>query len=236
MSGRNHSGSLAKAMMNVSRYRASGITHSSGTEAMSVVMWKVTPSIRLDGTKAYPTQRRRSNPDGDGPVESGAAFGRAGGGRSGLFAATAQNVTSTNSSANPPVQSQACWISVSCGSIRTGYASSEIRLPALLAAYRKYGSLADSCPVKVNHFCSSGALVETTRNGRPIDTLSSSSTPKIGYDSPVGASEGKTATGEWSGASTLMPRSQTRAVPRTTRCNRVCGRAASRDVTVCEYR
>ena len=39
-------------MMKVTRYSASGPTHSSGILAMSVVMWNVTPSIRLLGTNA----------------------------------------------------------------------------------------------------------------------------------------------------------------------------------------
>ena len=47
---RNQFGVLANAMMKVSKYSASGTTHNSGIEAMSVVMWNVTPSIRLDGT------------------------------------------------------------------------------------------------------------------------------------------------------------------------------------------
>ncbi|MDQ3922305.1 MAG: hypothetical protein M3248_08215, partial [Actinomycetota bacterium] len=36
------------------RYRESGITHKRGTGVMSVVMKAVTPSIKLEGTKASP--------------------------------------------------------------------------------------------------------------------------------------------------------------------------------------
>src|SRR5262245_7485228 len=52
--------------------------------------------------------------------------------------------------------------------------------PRLLAAYRKYGSLAAGCPVVANHFCSSGALVATTKNGMPTTTASSASVAGIG--------------------------------------------------------
>ena len=52
-------GRRAKARMKVSRYRISGTTHSSGAEAMSVVMWVVTPSSSEDGTNANAVQRRR---------------------------------------------------------------------------------------------------------------------------------------------------------------------------------
>src|SRR5215510_11740681 len=45
-------------------------------------------------------------------------------------------------------------------------------LPRLLAAYRKYGSPAARWPVAVNHFWSSGALVETTKKGSPTATVS----------------------------------------------------------------
>src|SRR4051794_7097348 len=52
MTMRNQSGTRPNATMNVTRYSASGITHISGMLVMSVDMWKVTPSMRLDGTNA----------------------------------------------------------------------------------------------------------------------------------------------------------------------------------------
>src|SRR6516162_3127070 len=55
ITSRNQFGTRPKAMMKVTRDSASGNTHNSGTDAMSVVMWKVTPSIRLDGTNASAT-------------------------------------------------------------------------------------------------------------------------------------------------------------------------------------
>src|SRR5688500_8894560 len=50
---RNHGGtSVLNEMMNVTRYRASGMTHRSGMLAMSVDMWNVTASMKLLGTNA----------------------------------------------------------------------------------------------------------------------------------------------------------------------------------------
>src|SRR5918994_1706878 len=81
ITGRNQLGVRPKAMMNVSRYSASGITHNSGTDAMSVVMWKVTPSIRLDGTNASPSQRSFRRVGGAvGSATAGSPGGAAGAG------------------------------------------------------------------------------------------------------------------------------------------------------------
>src|SRR5262249_46501446 len=52
-------GSGGKATINVNRYNANGMIQKSGTEAMSVTMYVVTPSIKLDGTKASASQRNR---------------------------------------------------------------------------------------------------------------------------------------------------------------------------------
>ena len=49
----------AKAMMNVSRYSASGTTHSSGMDATSVEMNVVTLIISVEGMAASPSQRSR---------------------------------------------------------------------------------------------------------------------------------------------------------------------------------
>ena len=45
--------------MNVNKYSDRGITHNRGTEAMSVEIKLVTPSIKLDGTNASNSQRTR---------------------------------------------------------------------------------------------------------------------------------------------------------------------------------
>src|SRR5690242_5948864 len=47
------------ATTNVTRYSESGMTHNSGTVAMSVERYVVTASIRLDGAKASATHRAR---------------------------------------------------------------------------------------------------------------------------------------------------------------------------------
>src|SRR5918912_3505307 len=46
-------------MTKENRYRLSGITHSSGTGVISVVTKEVTPSIKLEGTKASPIHLKR---------------------------------------------------------------------------------------------------------------------------------------------------------------------------------
>src|SRR5690348_1456365 len=67
ITSRNHDGSsVLNAMMNVTRYRASGRTHNRGSETMSVVMWKVTASIQLDGTNANTTHFNIRRRDGGG--------------------------------------------------------------------------------------------------------------------------------------------------------------------------
>ena len=43
--------------MNVNKYSASGGTHNSGMDVISVVIWNVTPSMRLDGTNARAIHR-----------------------------------------------------------------------------------------------------------------------------------------------------------------------------------
>src|SRR5947207_71163 len=67
-------------------------------------------------------------------------------------------------------QIRVCWDSESVGSMSTGYASKAIRLPTLLAAYRKYGSRAERSSVAANHRCIVEAVVASTTNGRPTAT------------------------------------------------------------------
>ena len=62
-----------------------------------------------------------------------------------------------------------------------------MRLPKLLAAYRKYGSRADGCPVYVNHFWRSVADVDTTKNGTPMQNVRIASTLRIALEPSVGA-------------------------------------------------
>src|SRR5205823_12686204 len=51
------SGSWPNATTKVARYRDSGNTHSSGTDAMSLDRYRVTPSIDADGRNASKTHR-----------------------------------------------------------------------------------------------------------------------------------------------------------------------------------
>src|SRR5206468_1666554 len=61
-------GQRANTRMNVSKYKASGMTQKNGIAAMSVVKYVVSPSMRLEGAAASPIQRKRRNqvmfPDG----------------------------------------------------------------------------------------------------------------------------------------------------------------------------
>ena len=66
------------------------------------------------------------------------------------------------------------------GSIANGYASNASRLPALLTAYRKYGSRPEVVDVFESQFCNSGAVVESTKNGRPMATVKRSNTQSTG--------------------------------------------------------
>src|SRR5262245_51176788 len=64
-----------KARMKLTKYSASGSTHKSGTGAMSVDKEVVTPSNRLDGTKASASQRSRWLVVGAGPSAAWANCG-----------------------------------------------------------------------------------------------------------------------------------------------------------------
>ena len=66
----------------------------------------------------------------------------------------------------PPTSRSPERLRVATGST-SRYPSSPSRLPALLAAYRKYGSLAFGSFVRENHCCRSGAVADSAKNGRP---------------------------------------------------------------------
>src|ERR671920_428143 len=65
-----------KTTTNEKRYKDSGITQSSGTGVMSVVIKAVTPSMKLEGTNASPTHR--SLPSSRGLLCAGGAHSSAG--------------------------------------------------------------------------------------------------------------------------------------------------------------
>src|SRR5213592_287446 len=64
----------------------------------------------------------------------------------------------------------------------TGYASKATKLPKLLAAYKKYGSRAETCCVRLNQCCSNGPLVETVKKGNPTTTSMVRSSHQNGSD------------------------------------------------------
>src|SRR5579862_1693112 len=68
-------GRRAKVTTNDRRYSASGITQRSGAEATSVVMYEVTPSRRLEGTKASPIHNARARQWATVPVVTPMAAG-----------------------------------------------------------------------------------------------------------------------------------------------------------------
>src|SRR5262245_3733833 len=74
---RTRAGRPANATIKLSRYSASGATHSSGIGAISADRNVVTPNMRLDGTSASATHRAfRPAPMSEGP-RSGAGRARA---------------------------------------------------------------------------------------------------------------------------------------------------------------
>ena len=116
----------------------------------------------------------------------------------------------------------------------SGYASNPSRLPALLAAYRKYGSLADGCPVVANHRCNSGEVVESTKNGTPTATpiVAPSWTKTRSEESwSSGRMDAATGTGE-PDAATATLKTTTTAVSRS-RWKTACLRTPSLPVLRC---
>ena len=66
----------------------------------------------------------------------------------------------------------------------TGYPTNASILPALLAAYRKYGSREEVCAVLTNHFCSNGVVVDKTKNGNPTDRINAFRSHRMGDSTP----------------------------------------------------
>src|SRR5437016_4972565 len=60
-----------KAIMNVTRYTASGMIQRNGTDARFSRIWFVTASMRADGTNAAANQYRRERHDGASTLSSG---------------------------------------------------------------------------------------------------------------------------------------------------------------------
>src|SRR5262245_55508563 len=100
-------------------------------------------------------------------------------------------------------------------------------LPRLLATYRKYGSLAWAWPLCENHFCTSGAVVATTKNGRPTVTSKSHNTQKTG--SGLVGTEAATSAGNAIGKTS-------RGTTSTPRCTAGCKRKGSHEPAAWAYR
>src|SRR5678815_2122792 len=106
------------------------MTQRSGKAAMSVVMYVVTPSIRLDGTNAYNTHRSRlSGVTTDGSMTPGPGTAA----REDFHKRTAHKNTRISKRRYPFRHCRLCSASVIDGSNRSGYPSKASRLPALLA-------------------------------------------------------------------------------------------------------
>src|SRR4051812_32520937 len=152
--------------------------------------------MRLDGTKASAIHEARlcqvSGNAGACPAPSG------------TFVASlrrrrqATSIVTQAAPTKPPyaiAQTTFCERRGNVGSTIAGYTSSASKLPALLAAYRKYGSRADGSSVSANHRCSSGAVTASAKNGRPIDRARIRSSQPIGCPSAGSGVSGPIADG-----------------------------------------
>ncbi len=165
------------ATMNVTRYSASGTTQSMGADTMSVARCAVTPSSSAEGTSASTNHViccARRGPDA----------GRGSGTRvCARPAVMAQSPTAADAITKPTAHPADCSLRVAIGST-SAYVSRPTRLPALLAAYRKYGSRARGAPVCENHCCRSGVVADSAKNGRPAVVVRTRSVHHAGLESP----------------------------------------------------
>src|SRR5512147_855890 len=138
--------------MKLRRYSANGTTHNKGIAATLRVIWVVAPRSRLEGINAR-TIHRTSVLVGKGVRGTLACESRSVAVCVPLVVWScqtnhAQTPMRTTNAPYPKLQSVVCAsrcvpLSGSHGSINNGYPSSASMLPALLAAYRKYGSPAE---------------------------------------------------------------------------------------------
>src|SRR5579871_5770597 len=104
---------------------------------MSVVMYEVTPSRRLEGAKDSATHRARRRIDRLVAGVAGAAARGSPPSRARRITVAAQPPTSNARVKYARAHHVACAARPRRGSIHAGYARSARRLPRLLAAYRK---------------------------------------------------------------------------------------------------
>ena len=169
--------------MKVAKYSASGTTHSNGADTTSVARCCVTPSSSADGTSASPIHSARRD-ERNGRLRFRARFARSRQ-RPANACVRAHGHERARRPRSPPPSRSPEQLRVASGST-SRYASSPSRLPALLAEYRKYGSLALGSFVRENHCCRSGAVAESAKNGRPTVPASARSTHHRG-SAPAGS-------------------------------------------------
>src|SRR5215217_3336146 len=87
-------------------------------------------------------------------------------------ASISQLIVSSAAAAKAAFHQRTCVDKVTSGSMSAGYDNSAARLPALLTAYRKYGSVAPGWAVRENHRCSIGAVAASRKNGKPTESAS----------------------------------------------------------------
>src|SRR5688572_19310417 len=127
---------LPNASMKVNRYSARGMIQISGTDAMSVVIKVVTPSIKVDGTKASTVHSSRlATPTVSTSWSTVASAGVVV--TLFLLRRIAHAMMSPTRTASPAVQITLCFRTANAGSNTNGNASSARVLAALLIAYRK---------------------------------------------------------------------------------------------------
>src|SRR5208282_2799394 len=160
----------------------------------SAVIALVVPSIKLDGTKASAIQRHRVfhaigslTPVAFAPFSPSVSLLESASRLRHLHARYAHAAVNATNPAYATLHSRLWVCKRSSGSSSSGYASSPTRLPALLAAYRKYGSLASFIPESANHLCMIEVVAESAKNGRPTTTSKSSKTQPTGLLSAGGS-------------------------------------------------
>ena len=126
--------------------------------------------MRLEGTAARTSHRPRWRQEMPGPVAA-SSFATAEVSIATLppnrHARIPHKAMSVPTPANAQAQIRLWSGKPHTGSTTNGYASSEARLPRLLAAYSRYGSDCDAHLVMENQRCNNGALAEATTNGAP---------------------------------------------------------------------
>jgi hypothetical protein len=225
--GRRYQRGWSNATMNVSRYSASGSTHSKGTGAISCVIVLVVASSSAAAHAGSATHSTAC-------TTRTAACGLALFSTFVLFGAkprAACRATSTahvpHNAANttiPTDHTVACARRVISGSTASGYASRASSDPALDSAYILYTEA--SGRRRAYHAWSSGLVAASATHGRPTVTPSSSRIRQVGSDPAASAAGCHRADGTIAGSADAAAASSTRAW--TADCARALSRLAPR--------